>query len=144
MDRGLKRIANTIKIQTQADPTPCPGAYGTYSNQYDPRADRIYHVDNPGATVCTDGMISPSVTTKTVLGFHFPNLNDAERELMSIGPLNSNEAIFLTSQNQVPINIRRYEWPNGSDLWWRIEEGFPKDVQLNNNEMVYYAKSVKE
>jgi hypothetical protein len=144
LERGLRKIANDIKIEEKSSPSPCPGAYDVLSGEYDPRLDRIYHQNNPGAAVCTAGLLSSTVVTRVVKGFHFPDLNDADKEFFSVGPLESNEAIFLTARDQLPEDIARYEWPKDSAAWWRIEEGFPKSVQLNNVKMFYYCKSVQE
>jgi len=139
----LPRISNTIRIWRRAVGTVCPGAFDPYSGEYDPKADRAYHAANPLATVCVAGKIGAGDVVSYVQGFHFPNLKDAELEYLSVGQLDSNQAIFLTAANQKLDGIVRYEFPRGSGIYFRILEGFPREILLSDYTMFKYCVSEK-
>jgi hypothetical protein len=143
LSKQLPRIANLIRIWRRVSGTRCPGAFDPLSNEHDPKKDRAYHAANPSAPVCEAGIVGGGELASMVQGFHFPSLKDAELEYLSIGQLNSNQAVFLTAADQKVLDIVRYEFPRGSGVLYSVFEGFPRSVELSNYVMFWYCVSEK-
>jgi hypothetical protein len=143
LETGLLKISNTIKVELWSPTTKCAGAFHPDSQEYDPKADRIYHAQNPSVALCVNGYVTTK-TVKTIQGFHFQNLKDAPLDLKSMGEVPKGKAMFLTMRNQKILGIRKYRAPTTTDEWWLIEEGWPRTVAISDVGVFQLAIAVKE
>lgn len=141
--KGLKRIANDIKIVAQPPGTPCPGAFDAYSAEFDAKKDRAYHEAHPSAAACVKGRVGASPVTRVVKAFHFPSLRDADLKFLGLGEVHINQAVFLTPYDQDLTYIEKYRNPTNTSEWFRLDEGFPRSIALNSVDIFWIAKATK-
>jgi hypothetical protein len=116
-------------------PTECPGAFYADSHEYDFEADTAYHLANPSAQSCRNGIIGTIVETD-IHGFYFDNLKESQMKEMNIGTLDENEGVVIFDGYIALDNIIAIEYPSG--IFHQFI--FKRDLKIGDEVIAQYGK----
>jgi hypothetical protein len=134
--RQLTKVAyDVVTYGYEAAPTKCPGAWPEDTEEYDFEADAAYHLANPEAEVCRNGLIGTIVTTE-VKGFYFDNLKESMIIELGIGNLDENEGVFIADGYVNLENIVTIEYPTG--VFYQFI--FKRDIRVGTEIIAQYGK----
>jgi hypothetical protein len=134
--RKLSTIAYPITVHRyDIAPTECPGAFSSDSHEYDLEADTAYHLDNPSAPFCRNGIVG-DIVSEEVVGFYLSELKQSQMIEMQIGTLDENEAVALFDGYVGLDNIVAIEYPIG--VYHQFE--FKRDISVGTEIIAQYGK----
>ncbi len=134
--RQLAKVAyDIVTYAYAAAPTKCPGAWPEERDEYDLEADSAYHLANPTAEVCRNGILGTIVATP-IKGFYFDNLKESMIAELDIGVIDDNEGVFIADGYVGLENIVAIEYPTGSFYQFI----FKRDIRVGTEVIAQYGK----
>jgi hypothetical protein len=135
----LKPLMYSVRLYRYSyEPTHCPGGWGNDRDEFDVEADVAYHIDNPTATVCRNGLLG-DIEILDIKGFYFSSMTSSQLKMLAIDTLDVNEGVFVIDGY---INM---DWPvvieYPADTFHSVI--FCRDLVLADVAIARYAKLKK-
>jgi hypothetical protein len=123
------RRQERLRITRSVGGSKCPGAWDTYTGDYDPLQDRNYHSENPSAEVCVNGIAGATNKIEDWYAFVAHDLTTQQLRDLKYGELEDNDLVifvpidysFSESPNGEAGNVTRVEFPIGTGRYYRPE-----------------------
>lgn len=119
----------------EAAPTDCPGAFAEDSHEYDSEADIAYHIANPSAPACVNGVVGTLLSVESK-GFLFTELNESQMSRLNFGTLDENEAVVIFAGTVDLTNIVSIQYPVGTFY----EFIYKRDLSIADTVIAQYGK----